>query len=147
MAGMRSLAAPALLSRQASSGGTWSNGLDFNRTPFDWMGKKFYSLVLGALAATELGGDKINSASPRTRPLSLVMRAGSGALVGAAVFSGEDEEPLKGAAIGAAAALVFTFVSYYARKKLTENSRFSNKAMGLGEDGLVGLLGSGLLKK
>jgi uncharacterized membrane protein len=147
VAGMRSLAAPAILSRQASSGGTWANGLDLNRTPFDWMGKRFYSILLGILAAGELGGGKSNSAPPQTRPLSLALRAGSGALAGAAVFAGEDEPPLTGALLGAGAALIFTFAFHWARQKLAQNSRFSPRAMGLGEDLLVGLLGSGLLKR
>ncbi len=147
VAGMRSLAAPAILSRQASRGGTWSNGLDFDRTGFQWMGRPLYSTLLGLLAAGEGVGDKTPGVGKRTKPLSLLVRAASGALVGGAIFAGEDEPPALGAIFGAGAAITMTFVAYFVRKKIAEGGRVNDRVLGLGEDLLVTALGAGLLRK
>ena len=151
VAGMRSLAAPAILSRQAArgqaAGGAWSNGLDFDRTNFGWMGRPMYSTLLGLLAAGEGVGDKAPRVGRRTKPLSLLVRAGSGALVGGAIFAGEEEPPLLGAIFGAGAAVTMTFLAYAIRKKIAQSGRINDRALGLGEDLLVTALGAGLLRK
>jgi len=127
IAGMRSLAAPAILSRQAARGGTWGNGLDFDRTGFQWLGRPFYSIVLGLLAAGEASGDKIKGVPARTHPISLAVRAAAGALVGAAI--------------------TMTFLAYFLRQKIAESGRLNDRALGLGEDLLVAALGACLLRK
>lgn len=151
LAGMRSLAAPAILSRQASRahapGAAWSNGLDFDRTGFQWLGRPFYSVVLGLLATGEASGGKVKGAPRRASPISLLVRATSGALVGGAIFAGEEEPPALGAIFGAGAAITMTFVAYIIRKKIAQDGRVSDKALGLGEDILVAALGAGLLRK
>ena len=151
VAGMRSLAAPAILSRQAARagapGGAWSNGLDFDRTGFQWLGRPFYATVLSLLAAGEASGDKVKGAPKRTRALSLAVRAASGALVGGAIFAGEDEPPALGALFGAGAAISMTFLAYAIRKRIAQSGRVNDKALGLGEDLLVAALGAGLLRK
>jgi uncharacterized membrane protein len=144
---MRSLAAPAILSRQASRGGGWGNGLDFDRTGFQWMGRPLYSTILGLLAASEGVGNKVPGAPARTKPLSLLVRAGSGALVGGAIYAGEEEPPVLGAVIGACAAVSMAFIAYAVRKKIAQDERISDKAVGVGEDLLVAALGAGLLRK
>ncbi len=147
IAGMRSLAAPAILSRQAARGGTWGNGLDFDRTGFQWLGRPFYSIVLGLLAAGEASGDKIKGVPARTHPISLAVRAAAGALVGGAIFAGEDEPPALGAIFGAGAAITMTFLAYFLRQKIAESGRLNDRALGLGEDLLVAALGACLLRK
>lgn len=151
LAGMRSLAAPAILSRQAArgsaAGGAWSNGLDLDRTGFGWLGRPFYATILGLLAAGEGAGDKVPGIGKRTRPFSLALRAASGALVGGAIFAGEEEPPVLGAIFGAGAAITMTFLAYWIRKRIAQSGRVNDKALGLGEDLIVAALGAGLLRK
>ena len=146
LAGMRSIAAPALLSRYAARDNAWPNGLDMAQTPFAVLGSSVAPPVLGVLAAGEMSGDKMPAAPDRTSPLALAARAGSGAIVGGAIFAAEDEKPLKGALIGAGVAVAAAFVSLAIRKGLNDKAHIPDKFLGIGEDLLVGVVGAILLK-
>ena len=146
IAGMRSIAAPALLSRYASRDNAWPNGLDMAQTPFSVLSSSVAPTVLGVFAAGEMSGDKMPAAPDRTSPLALAARAGSGALVGGAIYAAENEKPLQGALIGAGVAVVAAFLSLAIRKALNDRAHIPDKFIGLAEDLLVGVAGATLLK-
>ncbi|WP_299754939.1 DUF4126 family protein [uncultured Pontibacter sp.] len=138
LAGMRSLSAPALLSRALNEN---KNGA-LAATPLKYLQNKYVANTLTGLAATELLGDKIPGVPDRIEVPSLLFRATSGAVVGAAVYASNHEKLLKGAAIGAAAAVAATYLSFYLRKTLCEKTTIADPVIGALEDALV--LGSGL---
>lgn len=73
--------------------------------------------VVAAMAVAEMIADKTPFVGDRIAPLSLVGRAGLGALAGGAIARERDGQ-LTGGLVGAMAALVTTYVSYHARKRL-----------------------------
>ncbi len=135
---MRSLSAPALLSRALQE----KHDGRLNGTPFEFLQNKCVAYTLTGLAATELLGDKLPVAPDRIVLSSLLMRAGSGAMVGAAVFQGNRNSLAKGALVGAAAAVAATYASFYLRKMLRDKTVIADPVLGMLEDALV--LGAGL---
>ncbi|WP_073854950.1 DUF4126 family protein [Pontibacter flavimaris] len=138
LAGMRSLAAPALLSsalQENPQGG-------LSGTPLAFLQNKYVAYALTGLAATELLGDKLPVAPDRIILPSLLMRAGSGAVVGAAIFAGSYKSMTKGALAGASAAVAATYASFYLRKFLSDKTEIADPVLGMLEDTLV--LGAGL---
>lgn len=133
LAGMRSLAAPTVLSHFLSKAG--SNPLRY--TPLGFLGNNTVAMVLKGLAASEMMGDKVPGIPDRIEAPSLVMRSGSGALAGAAVYLMNNKRWSEGAAIGAAAAIATTYGSFYLRKALGEKTGFADQIFGALEDALV----------
>lgn len=140
IAGLRSMSAPALLSRAASH-----NDMGLAGTPFSLFESPQVAAGLQMLAAGEIMADKSPKMPARTAPIALIARAGLGALVGAAVFSAEEQPPALGAALGAAAALIATFGGYKLRSQATEKWGVPNVAAGMIEDGIVAISGHALL--
>lgn len=138
LAGMRSMAAPMLLSHQMSQDRT----KPLHNTPLRLLGNDMVALALKVLAAGELVGDKMPGVPDRIDAPSLAFRGASGALVGAALYMADKQKPLEGAALGAAAAVAATFGSFYIRKYLSEHTAVADPVIGALEDALV--LGSGL---
>jgi len=138
LAGMRSLSAPALLSRALPD----KHHVDLAGTPLRFLQNRYVSYTLMGLAATELLGDKLPVAPDRIEKPSLLMRAGSGAMVGAAVYAGNRKSMTTGAAIGAVAAVAATYASFYLRKILGDRTHIADPVIGILEDVLV--VGSGL---
>lgn len=138
LAGMRSLSAPALLSRSLSESGDGQ----LRDTPLHLLENKTVATVLGGLAASELLGDKIPNIPNRIDPPALIMRGASGALVGAALYLGQRKKVAEGAAIGAAAAIAATFASFYLRQSLGKATGIADPVFGVFEDALV--VGTGL---
>lgn len=132
LAGLRSMSAPALLSHAASR-----HDLGLAGTPFAWFGSPVAAIGFQVLAGGEIMADKSPKMPPRTAPIALMGRAGLGALVGAAVFSAEEQPPALGAALGAVAAIVASFGSYKLRQQATVKWGVPNVAAGLIEDGVV----------
>jgi uncharacterized membrane protein len=97
--------------------------------------------ILEAMAAVELVADKLPFTTSRTRPFSLLARATSGAVVGAAL---SPKLRRAGAVVGAAAAVATTFGLHRLRGLLTNRLRVPNLIAGVLEDALVIVLGARL---
>jgi len=138
LAGMRSLAAPALLSHFVSK----DESKPLQQTPFSFLGNSTVSKVLKGLAVSEMVGDKLPSVPDRIETPSLLVRSTSGATLGAALYHLKGGNELLGAALGAAAAVAATYGSFYLRKYLCENTSLTNVTLGSLEDAVV--VGSGL---
>jgi uncharacterized membrane protein len=100
--------------------------------------------TLEAVAAAELVADKLPFTPSRTRPLSLLARATSGAVVGAALSR---KRRGAGAVVGAMAAVATTFGLHRLRGVLTNRLRVPNLIAGALEDALVIGLGSRLASR
>ncbi len=134
IAGMRSMAAPALLGGIAALQSTESPLVN---TSFKAMCSPPGAALLGALAVGELIMDKMPGTMDRISPPALVGRAGAGALVGAAVFSCAKQKSWLGALIGAASAVGAAYGTFYLRKYATETLNVPNAIAGAVEDAIV----------
>jgi uncharacterized membrane protein len=142
IAGFRSMAAPATLSRAVSAGRI--KGLE--DTPFSALGLPGVSTVLRMMEIGELIVDKLPVTPSRTSPPPLLGRMASGGLVGAALFASEDRRSLVGGALGAAAALASAYAGERLRLQAAEKLGMPDPIVALLEDGLVLLAGARLLR-
>lgn len=138
LAGMRSMSAPALLSRALQE----HKNKALSGTPLKYLQNKYVANTLTGLAATELLGDKWPGVPDRIELPSLLVRAASGAAVGAAIYAGNHKSLASGAAVGAVAAVAATYASFFLRKTLSDKTTIADPVLGVLEDALV--LGSGL---
>ncbi len=136
IAGMRSMAAPALLSNELSK----TPALALAGSPLRYLQHGAVATGLKLLAASELVGDKLPAAPDRIAAPALLARAASGALVGATIYTAQKNSWAQGALLGAAAAVAGTYGSFYLRKLM--NQYAPNVVSGVMEDALT--LGSGL---
>ena len=93
--------------------------------------------TLRLMALGELAGDKLPMTPNRTAPLPLAGRAASGGLCGAAVFLAEGKPAGVGAAVGLAAAVASTFVTYTLRRSLVQATKIPDPAAAAAEDVLM----------
>jgi uncharacterized membrane protein len=142
IAGVRSMAAPAILSRSAVDGRV--GGLE--NTPFAALGSRRVSTALRALEIGELIVDKLPVLPNRTSPPPLLGRAASGALVGAALFASGGRRSVMGGALGAASAMAAAYAAERLRMQIIQRLGAPNVAAGLLEDGVVLLGGSRLMR-
>ncbi|MFL5353082.1 DUF1990 family protein [Archangium sp.] len=140
LAGMRSFSAPALLSQQLS------------REPIEAPEGRAHALasprvarVLTVLAAGELAADKTPWIPARISPPSLLARALSGAMTGAAVAAPHRKLSVGRAVLGAAAAVASSFAFYKLRQLATQRLGLPNVVAGLVEDAVAVALGGRLL--
>ena len=98
VAGIRSMTAPALLSRSASRGAL----AGIAGTPFAPLASPRTARILALLAVGEAVGDKLWAAPDRVSVPGLLGRILSGALVGAALFASEGQRGTGGGALGLA---------------------------------------------
>jgi hypothetical protein len=89
--------------------------------------------IMALAAAGEMIVDKTSFVGNRIDSLPLAGRAVMGAGVGTLIARERDEDALLGAVLGAATALVMTYLAYHTRKRLP----LSSAAGGLLEDTLV----------
>ena len=141
-AGLRSMSAPAALSRALSAGRI--GGLE--ETPFAILGSASVSRVLLLLEIGEMLVDKLPVAPSRTSPPPLLGRAASGALVGAALFASGKRGAVAGGALGAGVALAAAYAGERLRLLAAQRLGIPDPAVALIEDGLVLLLGARLLR-
>lgn len=142
IAGLRSMASPALLSRAMRSGGIeelWD-------TPFAALGYPKVSTTLQLLMVGEMVADKTPFIPSRTSVPALLGRALSGALVGAALFAAERRRPPSGAVLGALSATAAAYAGEKFRTKGAEKLGVPDQILGLLEDGVV-LLGGTYLPR
>jgi uncharacterized membrane protein len=115
-------------------------------TVFEPLKRSEAPLVVGFMAVGEMIVDKLPFLPNRTDPLPLIGRLVLGGTAGAAVFAGEGESALVGAAIGSLGALVSSFVGFRVRMFLIEKVGLPNLVGGLVGDAAVIGIGSALLR-
>lgn len=140
IAGMRSLSAPVVARKMIlniSGNQLYSSRLRFLQSPA-------VSVALKVLAATEFLGDKVPGIPARTKPLSLGMRAASGAVSSASVAKKTRHNVYAGAVLGGVAAVVASYGMYYLRTRLSRKTRLPHFVLGIMEDAVVVAAGAAL---
>lgn len=130
VAGLRSMTAPAVLSRHLAD----AQPSPLADSPLAFMGKREVANGFVVLAAGEMIADKLPFMPSRTEPPGLIGRALSGALVGAAIAAHEKKCPYSGATLGVVAAVAATFAAYHLRKQIGETFHVPDPAVAIGED-------------
>ena len=143
IAGLRTAAAPALLSRAVRRGDV--GGLQ--DTPFAALGSPKVSTALRLMMIGEMVADKTPFVPSRTSPPALLGRALSGALVGATLFVSEGRRGTSGAALGALCAVAAAYAGERLRVKGTEKLGLPDLALAFVEDRIVLFGGTRLLRK
>jgi uncharacterized membrane protein len=140
LAGMRTMSGPALVS------------LDRELVKRSSVASRFFNsgnvmLAMQALAVGEMVADKLPFMPKRTWLPSLITRASAGAIIGASIYSAEDEPTLNGAIIGGASAIAATYVSYNIRRTLTNTFHVPDFLVALLEDSIIISRGVKLLER
>lgn len=139
IAGMRSMLAPALVSRYYTK--TRPAGLV--DSPLHFIDSPKTAAIFTVLAGGELIGDKLPNAPARTDPGALTGRVGSGVLCGAAMAQADGKPVVLGALAGSLGALVGAYAFYKLRHWLTQEKGLPDLVIALAEDALA--IGGGLL--
>lgn len=138
IAGLRSMSAPALITRVARKGQLAARGskLEFLNST---------GAVSGAilLAAGEIIVDKLPKTPARIKPGPLAARAVSGALCGAILCSARKKSPWLGAVYGTLGAVGATYAAYHLRHAVKETLHVPDAVVAIAEDAIVA--GSGYL--
>lgn len=142
IAGLRSMAAPALLSRAIRRGYVGK----LQGTPFATLGFPKVSAVLQLLMIGEMAADKTPFIPSRTSAPALLGRALSGALVGAILFASEGRRGVSGATLGALCAVSAAYAGERLRMIGAEKLELPGQSAGLLEDGIVLFGGTRLLR-
>ncbi|RFZ94268.1 DUF4126 family protein [Mucilaginibacter conchicola] len=133
IAGMRTMYAPAVLSHLYSR----HPSANLKDSPLKFLQTIPTSKVFKVLAAGELVGDKLPTAPDRIAKPGLIGRIVSGALCGAAVFKGENQNAVIGGFIGGMAAFGSSFGCFFLRKAIVSNTRVADPVVGVCEDALT----------
>src|SRR3712207_4333044 len=133
VAGMRSIAAPAL----ASHFFTKVPALRLAGTPWRYLQTKPVANSLKVLAVAEIIGDKLPGIPDRIAPPALAVRVLAGALVGAACSQADGQPKWAGALLGSVGALAASYGFYYLRQKLGQTTPLPDYAWALAEDALM----------
>ncbi|MFC5271837.1 DUF4126 family protein [Adhaeribacter terreus] len=142
VAGMRAFAAPAILSHFLThdpAGALYNTRLRYLQRPYIATGLKI-------LAGAELVGDKLPATGDRISPPQLAARLLSGAVVGATVAGAHERPKLTGALLGMVAATAASFGFYFLRKKLGQESKLPDMALGFMEDAVMASGGIALME-
>jgi uncharacterized membrane protein len=142
IAGLRSMAAPAILSRSFAQGRI--GGLE--DTPFAALGSPGVSTALQALAVAEMIADKTPFIPSRTALPVLLGRAASGALVGAALFASGGRQTMTGGVLGGVSAVAAAYATERLRLQIAERLGIPDFVVALSEDALVLFGGARLLR-
>jgi uncharacterized membrane protein len=102
----------------------------------EFLGSDMTTNILGVLAAAELVADKMPFTPDRTEPPSLMLRAASGALCGAAVASALRGSSVQGAILGSAAAVGAAFAGREFRR-MAHKQKWPDAPVALVEDALA----------
>jgi uncharacterized membrane protein len=141
VAGLRSLTAPALFSYMA----TKRNDGALVRTPLGGLASPKVAGTLCVLAVGELIADKLPQAPNRTIPASVLVRAVSGGVIGAAVCAEEKQPAWPGAVLGAVGAIAATYAAYHLRQATDRKSGLPDPVVALVEDAIAIASGLGVL--
>jgi len=139
LAGMRSMAAPAVLGQLSRKGALTgvTSGLAL-------VSKPRFAGVVTILAVGELVADKLPITPNRTAVGPLLGRAFTGGISGAVLCSAKKRSPWIGALIGAAAAVGAAYGTYELRRRAGRKFHVPDAVIALTEDVLVGSLGAAL---
>lgn len=140
IAGMRSMAAPALVSRRLSQQTVR------RRDAVPFLSSSRAATLLTALAAGEMVADKTPFVPDRVAPMALAGRALSGALTAAAVAGRRGKVSLGAALIASAAAVGSAFCAYTLRRAAGRSTRVPDAVFGLVEDAIVLAAGTRLAR-
>ena len=141
--GMRSMLAPAMVSRTLSA----QEDIDVAAEPARTLASPRAQQFLLPMAAAELLGDKMPFAPDRTIAPSMLVRALSGGLTAAALAGIRRESVWMPALLGAGAALVASEVGIHLRKRCGSANGVTNAALGLAEDALALAVGNAGLRQ
>jgi uncharacterized membrane protein len=133
LAGVRSMAAPAALSRAVERGDVGN----LEQTPFATLGSPRVSTALRVLQIGEMFVDKLPVAPSRTSPPPLLGRAASGGLVGAALFASEGRRVAAGSILGAVSAIAGAYFGERLRSLGAQKLGVPDTLLALVEDGIV----------
>ncbi|CAN5660861.1 MAG: DUF4126 family protein [Rubrobacteraceae bacterium] len=136
ISGLRSMSGPAFVSLAASHG-----KLNLEGTHLAFLGSSRLSKVLVLMELGELVVDKLPQTPSRTELPSLLGRAASGALVGAAVFVSDGRRATTGAALGSTAAIVAAFAGERLRALAVEKTGLPDLVAALAGDATVLIVG------
>jgi uncharacterized membrane protein len=139
LAGMRSMAAPAVIGQMSKKG-----ALDDVSGVLTVMKGSGFATVSSIFAAGEFIADKLPMIPNRTDAGPLLGRALAGGLSGAVVCSARKRSALAGAIIGAAAAVGAAYGAYELRKRIGKQFHLPDMAVAVAEDAIVGALGMAL---
>jgi uncharacterized membrane protein len=142
LAGIRSMAAPAVLGRLSQKG-----MLDGVTGPLAIVSSSRFAPTTGLMAVGELVADKLPFTPNRTAAGPLLGRAFTGGVSGAVICSSQKRSAWLGALLGAAAAVGSAYGAYYLRKSIVDNSKVPDTIVGLAEDALVGVVGVALTSR
>ncbi|WP_166670752.1 zinc-binding dehydrogenase [Olivibacter sp. XZL3] len=143
IAGLRSMSAPVIardMILNTTGGQLQSSRLRFLQSPA-------VSTVLKLLATTEMVADKLPSVPNRIKPLSLVVRAASGATSSAAVAKKTRHSTVAAAIVGGLAAIAATYAMYYVRTGVAKKTKLPDVVLGMMEDALVLAVGAALAQR
>jgi uncharacterized membrane protein len=133
IAGLRSMAAPALLAQEFEDADHMDEFGPLERV----FTSEATANILTMLAGSEMVMDKTHFVPDRTNAIPLIGRAVMGCLT-AAAFAVQRRRPLLlPAAVGAASAVAATFAAYHLRRLATERLELPDRLLGLLEDAVV----------
>lgn len=133
VAGMRAMAAPALLSRKLAR----TVPAKEPQSPLHYFSQPPVAIGLSALAAGEMVADKLPSAPNRTSPPQFIGRIASGATCGAIASEVEGKAAPLGALAGGLGAVVGTLAFFNLRRWLDHDLGIPDTIGALAEDALV----------
>jgi uncharacterized membrane protein len=133
IAGLRSISAPAVVSREL----VLSESTALEGSPLALLATPAAANVLQVLAAGEIVADKTPFVPDRTDLLPLLGRAGTGALAGASVAVAGGSRALEGAFVGATAAVAATYAAYHLRRFLSRTLHIPDCLVAIAEDAVV----------
>jgi uncharacterized membrane protein len=140
VAGLRSMAAPALLSRAIRRG-------DLKAPNFPALGSPKVSTTLTLLMIGEMIGDKTPFVPSRTSAPALLVRLLSGALAGATLFASEGHNKNSGAILGALCAAATAYGGERLRAAAAQKLQLPDLILAGLEDRFVLSLGKRALRK
>ena len=127
VAGMRSMAAPAIVGQFTNSG---------------LLHSAVATKIAPILAVGEAIADKFPFMPNRTMPAAVIARAISGGVSGAAITTGNRKPAFWGVVIGATAAIGATYAAFHLRRKLASALHLPDALVAFAEDALV--VGAGI---
>ena len=139
IAGLRSMAAPALLARAVRRG-------DLDAPHLAALGYRDVSALLSLLSFGEMVVDKTHLAPARTSAPALLGRLLSGALAGSALFASEGRRSTSGALLGALSALAAAHAGERLRAAGAQKG-IPDPILGILEDRAILTLGTRLLRR
>ena len=141
VAGMRSVLAPALVSKWLADEGRG----DELELPYSLLTSRRTASVVSTLAKGEIIFDKLPVTPPRITPGPLAARAVSGAVCGATICKVAHERADTGALVGAGAAVGAAFLAYYLRQSLGRKLPVPDAVLGGIEDSAAYAIGHSVL--